>query len=136
MGIAAPSPLAQQLRHAIAEWLTDVADEADAVLEVIRSGGLGATLKRPLSGVQVEVNLDRASGALASFGILTPSDLLSEPVMDIARRWRRSLPERPSTDEVLEVFHGDHRAAWAFIRYQLDAFPNLTQQAAEALQRG
>lgn len=136
LGIAAPSHLAQQLRHAIADWLTDAADEADAVLEVIRSGGLSATLKRPLSGVQVEVNLDRAPGPLATFGMLTPSDLLSEPVMDIARQWKRSLPERPSADEVLAVFHGDHRAAWAFIRYQLDAFPDLTQQAAETLQRG
>ncbi|PZQ77707.1 MAG: hypothetical protein DI563_02895 [Variovorax paradoxus] len=124
------------MRHAIAEWLTDAADEADAVLEVIRAGGLSATLKHPLSGVQVEVNLDRAPGPLATFGILTPTDLLSEQVVDIARRWKRSLPERPNADDVLAVFHGDHRAAWAFIRYQLDAFPDLTQQAAKKLQRG
>jgi hypothetical protein len=136
LGLAVPSSLTQQLRHAIANWLTEVADEPDAVLEVIRSGGLSATLKYPLSGVQVEVNLDRALGPLATFGMLKPADLLLEAVVDIARRWNRSLPAHPTVDEVLAVFHGDHRAAWAFIRYQLDELPELTQIAAEKIQQG
>lgn len=88
LGVAAPSHFTQQLRSATGDWLTDAADEADAILEVIRSGGLSTPLKRPLSSVQVEVNLDRAPGPLGTFSMLKPADLLSAPVVDIARRWK------------------------------------------------
>ncbi len=123
------------MRFAIADWLTRAADDADDLFEVIRAGGLSATLKRPLSGVQVEVNLDRLPGPLATFGILKPADALTEPVVEIARCWKQTLPVQPTADEVLAVFHGDHRAEWAHMRYQLDKCPHWTRQAAEALQR-
>lgn len=135
LGMARAGDLQEKVRFAIADWLTRTTDDADDLFEVIRTGGLSATLKRPLSGVQVEVNLDRAPGLLASFGILAAEDLLEEPVVEIARRWKPSLPAQPTPDEVLAVFHGDHRAAWAHIRYQLDKSPHLTQRAAEALER-
>ncbi|VTY37691.1 Uncharacterised protein [Xylophilus ampelinus] len=134
VGLAQPSDFTAKVRFAIADWLTRAVDDAEDVLEVIRAGGLTATLIRPLSGVQVEVNLDRRPSPLASFGILKPADALSEPVIDIARRWKQSLPAQPNVDEVLAIFHGDHRAAWADIRHQLDAHPHLVRQAAEALQ--
>lgn len=134
VGLAQPGDFTEKVRFAIADWLTRAVDDADDLLEVIRTGGLSATLIRPLSGVQVEVDLDRRPGPLASFGILKPADVLSEPVIDIARRWKQSLPAQPSSSEVLAVFHGDHRAAWAHIRHQLDAHPQLVRQAAEALQ--